>query len=389
MREIYLARQQQLEHLQAERNRLSKSVRSAAEAAQIRPQVQAINEQIAALQQQLKAEQEQARAAELLVRNQPAPEVPVGRDEHDNQLLKEWGRIPTIEDAQPHEQLAGQLGLLDQELTVQLVGSRFSTYTGLGARLQRALVNLMLDQAAAAGYREMSPPALIRGEALTGTGQLPKFAEDLYQLSDDGLYLIPTAEVPLTALYAQRSQALGESELPLRFAAYTPCFRREAGAYGRDTRGLIRQHQFDKVELVHICRPADAASEHERLVSAAERILELLELPYRRMLLCTGDLGFAARKCYDLEVWFPAQGSYREISSCSDCGDFQARRLGLRFQPKDEKRKAYVHTLNGSGVAIGRAWAAILENYQQADGSVVIPTALRSYLGGLECIEPS
>ena len=257
---------------------------------------------------------------------------------------------------------------------------------GGAARLNRALGQFMLDSHAANGHEEVAPPLLVRDEAMFGTGQLPKFAEDLFR-TEDGRWLIPTAEVSLTNLAA--GQILQAAALPIRLTALTPCFRSEAGAAGRDTRGLIRQHQFDKVELVTLCTPEESAAEHERMTLRAESILEALGLPYRRMLLCAGDMGFAARKTYDLEVWLPGQGLYREISSCSDCGDFQARRMNARFRPEGEKGTRFLHTLNGSGLAVGRALVAVIENYQEADGGVRVPEVLRSYLGGRERVEPA
>lgn len=330
-------------------------------------------------------ERKQAAAVEAALAslpNLPAPEVPDGADEHGNVELKRWGTPRTV--GVGHDIIAARLGW-NQEASAKIAGARFAVFGGGLARLHRALGQYMLDSQVAAGYRETMVPLLVRDEAMYGTGQLPKFAEDLFRTTD-GRWLIPTAEVSLTNIV--REQILDAGDLPLRFAALTPCFRSEAGAAGRDTRGLIRQHQFEKVELVTICAPASAAAEHERMVLAAEAILESLGLAYRRMLLCTGDTSFSARKTYDLEVWLPGAGAYREISSVSDCGDFQARRMDARFRMKGEKGTQFLHTLNGSGLAVGRTLVAVLENYQNADGSVTIPPPLRPYMGGLETLLP-
>ncbi len=315
--------------------------------------------------------------------NIPQDSVPDGRDESDNIVLRHWG-VPRAFDFPPHDHvdLGESLGIIDFAAGARLAGARFVVLRGLGARLERALTQFMLDlHTMEHGYSEVAPPFLANADALFGTGQLPKFEEDLFALRDDPYYLIPTAEVPLTNLL--RGEIVGA--LPQRFCAYTPCFRREAGAYGRDTRGMIRQHQFDKVELVQIVRPEDSAQAHETLTAHAERVLQLLELPYRVVALCAGDLGFSAAKTYDLEVWLPGQNQYREISSCSNFESFQARRLQLRYRAEDGKPQL-AHTLNGSGLAIGRTLVALLENHQQADGSIQIPAALRPYLGGMDAI---
>jgi seryl-tRNA synthetase len=317
--------------------------------------------------------------------NLPAEDVPQGADENDNVEQTRWG-TPRAFDFTPkdHADLGPPLGL-EFETGVLMSGARFTFMRGQMARLYRALGQFMLDyQTAQNGYTECAPPLLVREEALFGTGQLPKFAEDNFQTTD-GRWLIPTAEVSLTN--AVRESILRETDLPIRLTALTPCFRSEAGAAGKDTKGLIRQHQFDKVELVSIVRPEDSAVEHERLVGCAESILQALELPYRKMLLCSGDMGASARKTYDLEVWLPGQGLYREISSCSNCGEWQARRMNARYRPDGEKGTRFVHTLNGSGLAVGRTLVAVLENYQQADGSIEIPSVLRPYTGGLERLE--
>ncbi len=315
--------------------------------------------------------------------NLPGDDVPDGADESANVTLREWGERPEFGfGIRDHVDLAEGAGLLDLERAAALAGSRFALTRGALARMERALASFMLDvHADEFGYTEISPPLLVRDEAVFGTGQLPKFGDDLFR-TDTGHWLVPTAEVPLTNLVAGR--ILDEGDLPLRFVAHTPCFRSEAGAAGRDTRGMLRQHQFHKVELVSVCVPERSPDEHERMTGCAEEILRRLELPYRVVVLSTGDLGFSARKTYDLEVWLPGQDTYREISSCSDCGDFQARRMKARFRPEGRGGTAFVHTLNGSGLAIGRTVVAILENFQEADGTVRVPDALRPYMGGLE-----
>jgi seryl-tRNA synthetase len=318
--------------------------------------------------------------------NLPADDVPMGADENDNVEIARWGN-PRSFDFKPkdHADLGPSLGL-DFETGVAISGSRFTFMRGAMARLNRALGQFMLDhQTQTNGFDECATPYLVKQESLFGTGQLPKFAEDNFQTTD-GRWLIPTAEVSLTN--SVRESILAQSDLPIRLTALTPCFRSEAGAAGKDTKGLIRQHQFEKVELVAITRPEESEAEHERLVGAAESILRALELPYRKMLLCTGDMGASARKTYDLEVWLPGQDLYREISSCSNCGDWQARRMNARYRPDGEKGTVFVHTLNGSGLAVGRTLVAVLENYQQADGSVIVPDILKPYMGGIETLEP-
>jgi seryl-tRNA synthetase len=318
--------------------------------------------------------------------NLPADDVPVGDDEGGNILIHARGTIRSF-DFTPleHDVIGPALGL-DFVTAQKVSGARFVYLRGQTARLSRALGQFMLDlHTNEFGFEEVAPPLLVRDEAFFGTGQLPKFAEDSFQTSD-GRWLIPTSEVSLTNVVA--GEILVEAVVPLRMTALTPCFRSEAGSAGRDTRGLIRQHQFDKVELVAITTPEASEAEHERMTQCAEAVLDRLGLPYRRMLLCTGDMGFSARKTYDLEVWLPGQGAYREISSCSNCGDFQARRMNARYRPEGEKSNRFVHTLNGSGVAVGRALVAVLENYQEADGSVTVPDVLRPYMGGVERIVP-
>ncbi len=317
--------------------------------------------------------------------NLSAPEVPEGAGEAANVEVSRWGTLREFDFApKEHADIGPALGL-DFETGVAISGARFTFLRGQMARLQRALGQFMLDAQVAAGFNECAPPLLVRGEALFGTGQLPKFELDNFQTTD-GRWLIPTAEVSLTN--SVREQILADAALPLRMTALTPCFRSEAGAAGKDTRGFIRQHQFEKVELVTVCRPQDSEAEHERIVAAAEAILQALALPYRKMLLCAGDMGFTARKTFDLEVWLPGQDTYREISSISNCGDFQARRMNARYRPEGSKGTEFVHTLNGSGLAVGRTLVAVLENYQQADGSVDVPEALLPYMGGLTRLVP-
>ncbi|ULA62783.1 MAG: hypothetical protein LZF86_60010 [Nitrospira sp.] len=325
----------------------------------------------------------------LRIPNIPHESVPPGQDASDNVEIRQWGTRPSFDfPAKPHWELGEALGILDFDRASKLAGARFSVMTGAGAQLERALINYMLDRHTGQhGYREVLPPLLVNRSTMTGTGQLPKFEEDLFRLKDEDYFLIPTAEVPLTNLH--RDELLDEEALPIRYTAYTPCFRREAGSYGKDTRGLIRLHQFNKVELVAFCLPDQSPAELERLTGHAESILQGLELPYRVMALCAGDMGFSAAKTYDIEVWLPSQQHFREISSCSNFEAFQARRANIRHRTKGARKDAkteFLHTLNGSGLAVGRTLLAILENYQQADGSIVVPTLLRPYMGGLDCI---
>jgi len=312
--------------------------------------------------------------------NLPSETTPIGKDERENVEVRRWGEEykPTNPNILPHWEIGEKLGILDFERAVKIAQSRFVNLIAVGAALERALINFMLDRHIVAGYTEVLPPILINSDSLRGTGQLPKFAEESFKCRDDELWLAPTAEVPVTNLY--RDEILSSEQLPIKHCAYTPCFRREAGSYGKDTRGLIRLHQFNKVEMVKIVHPDASAQEHESLVANAEAILQALQLPYRVIELCTGDLGFAAAKCYDLEVWLPSANTYREISSCSNFRDFQARRANIRFKEKGQKGTNFVHTLNGSGLAIGRTMAAVLENYQQADGTVKVPEVLQPYL---------
>ena len=345
-----------------------------------------VSTKIKELDARIKEIEEKTAKILLEIPNIPHESVPVGEDEKNNTEIRKWG-IPRKFDFTPlpHWDIGEALNILDFERGAKLASARFTVLKGMGAKLERALINFMLDlHTNEHGYKEIFPPFLVNAETMTGTGQLPKFESDLFKC-ENGLYLVPTAEVPLTNLH--RQEILNEDDLPLYYTAYTACFRKEAGSYGKDTRGLIRQHQFNKVELVKFSRPEDSYDELEKLLNDAESILKSLNIPYQVVCLCTGDLGFSAAKTYDIEVWMPAQGVYREISSCSNFENFQARRANIRFRRKGGKGTELVHTLNGSGIAIGRTVAAILENYQQPDGSVIIPKALRPYMGGMEKIE--
>jgi len=344
----------------------------------------ALGERIAALDAEIKELEAASEPMLLSLPNMPALATPVGASSDDNVEVRRWGQPRTFDfEPKPHWELGTELGILDLEAAARISGARFAVYRGAGARLERALANFMLDRHTERhGYTEVLPPSLVNSQSLRGTGQLPKFAADLFHCEGTDLWLIPTAEVPLTNIFG--GQTLDASTLPISVCGYTPCFRSEAGSYGKDVRGIIRQHQFQKVELVKIAHPEQSAADHERLTQDAESILQELELPYRVMNLCTGDLGFSAAQTYDLEVWLPSQQAYREISSCSNFGDFQARRAEIRF--RSGKKTALAHTINGSGLAIGRTWIAVLENYQQADGSVTVPRALAPYMGGLETI---
>lgn len=382
--------QTRLQDMQARRNEVSKEVGVVRKAG---GDAQALLDEMAALKDQMPGVEEEERrlGAELdgmlaIIPNLPADDVPEGPDETGNIEIRRHGTVPALGSPKQHFELGEGLGLMDFEAAARMSGARFTVLTGKLARLERALAQFMLDlHTTEHGYTEVSPPLMVKDNALYGTGQLPKFAEDLFQTQPTGHYLIPTSEVPLTNLVNDQIVAL--EGLPLRFTALTPCFRAEAGAAGRDTRGMIRQHQFWKVELVSITGPEQSADEHERMTRCAETVLERLGLPYRTVVLCTGDMGFGARKTYDIEVWLPGQNAFREISSCSNCGDFQARRMRARCRPKGEKQTQFVHTLNGSGVAVGRCLVAVLENYQEPDGSIRVPEALRPYMGGLERIE--
>lgn len=373
--------------LQAEGNRVGREVgqRIQAGASPKGPEVIELRERGNRIKQEVAGLEEEERRLEVRLREQllslpnlPSHRTPDGGSEADNVERKRWGQPrPATAELEEHWQIAERLGLLESERSVRIAQSRFITLIGAGARLERALISFMLDRHTARGYTELQPPILVNSASLSGSGQLPKFAEESFRCADDDLWLTPTAEVPITSFH--RDEVLAAEQLPLRYVAHTPCFRREAGSYGRDTRGLIRLHQFNKVELYWFCRPEESDDAHERLTGDAEAILEALELPYRRLELCTGDLGFSAARTFDLEVWLPGAGCYREISSCSTCGDFQARRANIRYRL--EKGTALAHTLNGSGLAIGRTMAALLENGQRADGSVSLPAALAPYFG--------
>ncbi len=408
-RALDLQRRQAITHAEqakARRNELSQQIGAlkkagsdGAAAAALMEETRALKEQLDNLDRGAAALDEQLRQSLARVPNLTRDEVPVGASEADNLTVKTWGEPRKFDfTPKPHWELGEALGILDLERAVKLSGARFAVYMGAGARLERALIGFMLDlHTRQHGYKEVLPPFMVNSKSLFGTGNLPKFAEDLFRCSDadaaaasrgeymdNDHWLIPTAEVPVTNLY--RDEILDWARLPISLTAYTPCFRAEAGAAGKDTRGIIRQHQFQKVELVKFARPEDSDAQHERLTRDAEEILEALNLPYRRVLLSTGDTGFSSAKTYDLEVWLPGQNLYREISSCSNFDAFQARRANIRYRPAPQAKPEFVHTLNGSGLAVGRTWLAIVENYQQADGTVVIPEPLRPYMGGLDKI---
>ncbi len=378
------------DELRSERNQGSRQIaelrKSGGDTAGLTERMRLIGEEIRKNEEMISDMENRIQALLLEIPNIPHESVPVGEDEDSNRVVRTWGEPREFDfEPLPHWELGEALGILDFERGVRLAESRFTVLKGLGARLERALVNFMLDiHTKEHAYQEVQPPFMVNSETMKGTGQLPKFAEDLYSCSSDDLWMIPTAEVPLTNLH--RGEILPEDDLPLRYTAYTPCFRREAGSHGRDVRGMLRQHQFDKVELVKICSPESSYAELESLTASAEVILKRLGLPFRTVLLSTGDMGFAASKTYDLEVWLPTQGKYREISSCSNCEDFQARRMNTRFRPRDGGRVRYVHTLNGSGIAVGRCLIAILENCQNRDGSVSMPESLVPYMDGTEVI---
>ncbi len=379
--------EQQRSTLQAEGNRIGKDVGQqikagadpkGAEVADLRQQGNAIKQKVSVLEDEEKQLASRLKEQLLTFPNLPSADSPDGKDENDNIEVRSWGVPRQQEGLEEHWAIADRLGLLDSERSVRIAQSRFVTLFGQGARLERALINFMLDLHGRKGYREVLPPVLVNSASLTGSGQLPKFAEESFRCADDDLWLTPTAEVPVTSLH--RDEIIPGDQLPLKYVAYSPCFRREAGSYGRDTRGLIRLHQFNKVELYWFVHPDHSAEAHAQITADAEAVLQALELPYRVLELCTGDLGFSASRTYDLEVWLAGAGAYREISSCSVCGDFQARRSSIRT--KEGKVTRLVHTLNGSGLAIGRTMAALLENGQQSDGSVLLPQALEPYFGG-------
>lgn len=385
-------RQAQLDaqSLQTERNARSKMIgkakASGEDIAPLLAEIDDLGDQHKAAEARLAKVLDQLNDLAMGIPNIPQDDVPAGKDEQDNIEVSRWGRPRQFEfEAKDHVDLGAGLQQMDFETAAKITGARFVTLTGQLARLQRALIQLMLDtHITEHGYTETYVPYLVNADSLRGTGQLPKFAEDLFAVDDGQLYLIPTAEVPVTNIV--RDSIVDAAQLPLKFVAHTPCFRSEAGSHGRDVRGLIRQHQFEKVELVQIVAPEASADAHEQLTGQAEKILQMLDLPYRKMLLCTGDMGFASTKTYDLEVWLPSQNTYREISSCSNFGDFQARRMQARWRNPQTGKPELVHTLNGSGLAVGRTLLAILENHQQADGSIIIPEPLRAYMGGVDKI---
>lgn len=378
------------EKLKAQRNEATKKIselkREKKDAETAIKEMREVGQEIAALDKQLKDIEEKLEQIMLSIPNLPHESVPVGEDEEDNIEARKWGDLPNFAfEAQPHWDVATNLDILDFERAGKVTGSRFVFYKGLGARLERALWNFMMDlHADEHGYQEMLPPYIVNRTSMTGTGQLPKFEEDAFKLEEWDYFMVPTAEVPVTNYH--REEILGIDDLPKKYVAFSASFRSEAGSAGRDTRGLIRQHQFNKVELVNFVKPEDSYDVLERLTGEAEKVLQLLKLPYRVMSMCTGDLGFTAAKKYDIEVWIPSQETYREISSCSNFEDFQARRAGIRFRREVNGKPEFVHTLNGSGLAIGRTVAAILENYQQEDGTVIVPEVLRPYMGGKEII---
>ncbi|UKS26038.1 serine--tRNA ligase [Paenibacillus sp. HWE-109] len=381
---------QETEQLKNRRNTVSQEVagrkRSGENADDLIQEMKVVGDRIKELDDEIRVLDESLQQVLLSIPNMPHASVPVGRTEEENVELRRIGEIPQFDyEVKPHWEVAQELGILDFEAAAKVTGSRFVFYKGLGARLERALINFMMDlHSDEHGYEEMLPPYIVNRDSLTGTGQLPKFEEDVFKIQDSDYFLIPTAEVPVTNYH--REDILTNDQLPVNFVAFSACFRSEAGSAGRDTRGLIRQHQFNKIELVKLVKPEDSYEELEKLTGHAERVLQLLKLPYRVLSLCTGDIGFTSAKTYDLEVWLPNSGAYREISSCSNFEDFQARRANIRFRRDAKAKPEFVHTLNGSGLALGRTVAAILENYQQADGSIVVPDVLIPYMNGIKVI---
>jgi len=380
----------EVEVLKFKRNNASQEVgklkRAGEDATHIIEEMGSVSSSIKAIDKKLSVIEGEIRYFQMTIPNVYHESTPVGNDDTDNILVRTWGEPTKFNfDVKPHWELGEELNILDFERGVKLGGSRFTLYRGAGARLERALINFMLDlHTTEHGYTEHLTPILVKPEICEGTGQLPKFGDDMYKTEDD-MYLISTSEITLTNIH--RGETLAEADLPKYYTAFSPCFRREAGSYGRDIRGLIRQHQFNKVEMVKLAHPNNSNEELEKMVVNAETVLQKLGLPYRVVQLCTGDIGFSATKTYDLEVWLPSEDTYREISSCSNCGNFQARRMGLRFKPTEGGKSEFVHTLNGSGLAVGRTLLAIMENYQQADGSFLIPEALKPYMGGLDAVK--
>jgi len=380
------------ESLEHKRNKGSKEVGSLMregkkeEAQNLQSELKELSEEVKSLNEQRLSIENELKEMLLQIPNITSDDVPVAKDESDNPVIKKWGEPTEFDfDIKDHVEIGKNLDILDLETAAKITGARFALYKGLGARLERALINLMLDiHTKEHGYTEVLPPLMANSESFIGTGNLPKFEDDLFKINDTDYYLIPTAEVPVTNIY--RDEIISEEQLPIKFVAYTPCFRKEAGSYGKDVHGIMRQHQFNKVELVKFTTPESSYDEHEALTGNAARILELLELPYRIVVLCTGDIGFSSAKTYDIEVWVPSENKYREISSCSNFEDFQARRASIRYKPKTGGKTKLVHTLNGSGLAVGRTVIAILENFQNEDGTVTLPEALRPYMDGLEFI---
>ena len=379
------------EGLKARRNTASHEIgrlkKEKQDSASLMAEMQAVSVRIKEIDAQTAEGETELQDFLLTLPNLPHPSVPVGRDETEDPVIRSWGKAREFDfDPAEHTEIGERLGIIDFERAGRLSGARFSLLKGAGARLERALINFMLDlHTGEHGYTEVAPPFMVKKECFVGTGQLPKFEEDLFKIEGWESYLIPTAEVPVTNIH--REEILDEDALPLLFTAATPCFRKEAGSYGKDVKGLVRQHQFNKVELVKLSTPENSYDELERLTANAEEVLKRLGLPYRVVTLCTGDMGFSSAKTYDIEVWLPGQGKYREISSCSNFEDFQARRAQIRYRPKDGSKNRFVHTLNGSGLAAGRTLVAVLENYQNGDGTVTVPEALRPYIGGIERIE--
>ncbi|MDQ0209327.1 serine--tRNA ligase [Alkalicoccobacillus murimartini] len=379
------------EELKSRRNQVSQDVakikREKGDADALITEMKQVSENIKGLDEKLHHVDEQLNKILYTLPNLPHESVPVGESEEDNEEERSWGEAKEFSfEPKPHWDLASNLGIVDFERAAKVTGSRFVFYRGMGARLERALINFMMDlHADEHGYEEVLPPYMVNRDSMLGTGQLPKFEEDAFKIREEDYFLIPTAEVPVTNLY--RDEIIEGDKLPLRYAAYSACFRSEAGSAGRDTRGLIRQHQFNKVEMLHFCKPEDSYAELEKMTGHAEKVLKLLDLPYRVLTLCTADMGFTAAKTYDLEVWLPSYGEYREISSCSNVEGFQARRANIRFKREAKGKAEHVHTLNGSGLAVGRTVAAILENYQQEDGTIKIPEVLQPYMGGKTTIQ--
>jgi len=379
-----------MEKLKEKKNRLSGEIgklkKSGGDASALMAENEGLSEAIRKQEEPLRQIEKRFEDFMLVIPNLPHESVPKGSDARDNPEVKRWGDLPKF-DFKPknHWEIGEELGILDFARAAKIAGARFALYQGQGAHLERALINFMLDlHTEQRGYKETIPPFLVNRDSMIGTAQLPKFEADLFRIPDPELFLVPTAEVPLTNIH--RGEILNGEDLPIYYVAYTPCFRREAGSYGQDVRGLIRQHQFNKVELVKLTEPKNSYQELEKMVQDAEEVLRQLQIPYRIVELCTGDLGFQAAKTYDLEVWLPGQGTYREISSCSNCEDFQARRAGIRYRADKKGRPAFVHTLNGSGLAVGRTFVAVLENYQQKDGSVMVPEVLHPYMRGINQI---